>query len=78
MDDPALVLVGEPDVFEGQVAAQGGRRATAGELAGVRRLGEDLVEFLERGRVVEQGSPQELRQAGGHFAQLEAESERVA
>src|SRR5215211_7625289 len=50
VDDPALVLVGEHDVLEGQLAAQRGRRAAAGELAWVRRLGEDLVELLERGR----------------------------
>jgi ATP-binding cassette subfamily B protein len=40
--------------------------------------GADRVVVLAGGRVVEQGSPQELRQAGGHFAQLEAESERLA
>jgi ABC-type multidrug transport system fused ATPase/permease subunit len=33
---------------------------------------------LEAGRVVEQGSPAELRPAGGHYAQLEAESEGLA
>jgi ABC-type multidrug transport system fused ATPase/permease subunit len=40
--------------------------------------GADHVVVLEAGRVVEQGSPAELRAAGGHYAQLEAESERVA
>ena len=40
--------------------------------------GADRVVVLEGGRVVEQGSPEELRAAGGHFAQLEAESERLA
>lgn len=40
--------------------------------------GADRVVVLEAGRVVEQGSPVELRATGGHFAQLEAESERVA
>jgi ABC-type multidrug transport system fused ATPase/permease subunit len=40
--------------------------------------GADRVVVLEAGRVVEQGSPEELRAAGGHYAQLEAESERVA
>jgi ATP-binding cassette subfamily B protein len=40
--------------------------------------GADRVVVLEAGRVVEQGPPVELRAAGGHFAQLEAESERVA
>jgi ABC-type multidrug transport system fused ATPase/permease subunit len=40
--------------------------------------GADRVVVLEAGRVVEQGPPAELRAAGGHFAQLEAESERVA
>jgi hypothetical protein len=38
----------------------------------------DRVVVLEAGRVVEQGSPAELRAAGGHYAQLEAESERLA
>ena len=37
----------------------------------------DRVVVLADGRVVEQGSPAELRAAGGHYAQLEAESERV-
>jgi ABC-type multidrug transport system fused ATPase/permease subunit len=40
--------------------------------------GADSVVVLEAGRVVEQGSPAELRAAGGHYAQLEAESERLA
>jgi ABC-type multidrug transport system fused ATPase/permease subunit len=40
--------------------------------------GADRVVVLEAGRVVEQGSPAELRAAGGHYAQLEAESERPA
>ena len=40
--------------------------------------GADRVVVLDAGRVVEQGSPAELRAAGGHYAQLEAESERVA
>jgi ABC-type multidrug transport system fused ATPase/permease subunit len=40
--------------------------------------GADCVVVLEGGRVVEQGSPEELRAASGHFAQLETESERVA
>jgi ABC-type multidrug transport system fused ATPase/permease subunit len=40
--------------------------------------GADRVVVLEAGRVVEQGSPAELRAAGGHYAQLEAESERLA
>ena len=40
--------------------------------------GADRVVVLEAGRVVEQGSPAELRAAGGPYAQLEAESERVA
>ncbi|HEY3947001.1 MAG TPA: ABC transporter ATP-binding protein [Solirubrobacteraceae bacterium] len=40
--------------------------------------GADRVVVLEAGHVVEQGSPAELRATGGHFAQLEAESERVA
>jgi hypothetical protein len=39
--------------------------------------GADRVVVLERRRVVEQGSPEELRAAGGHFAQLAAESERL-
>jgi ABC-type multidrug transport system fused ATPase/permease subunit len=39
--------------------------------------GADRVVVLDAGRVVEQGSPAELRAAGGHYAQLEAESERV-
>jgi ABC-type multidrug transport system fused ATPase/permease subunit len=33
---------------------------------------------LDDGRVLEQRSPEELRAAGGAFAQLEAESERLA
>jgi ABC-type multidrug transport system fused ATPase/permease subunit len=40
--------------------------------------GADRVVVLESGRVIEQGSPAELRAAGGHYAQLEAESERLA
>jgi ABC-type multidrug transport system fused ATPase/permease subunit len=40
--------------------------------------GADRVVVLEAGRVVEQGSPAELRTAGGHYARLEAESERLA
>ena len=40
--------------------------------------GADRVVVLEAGRVVEQGSPAELLAAGGHYAQLEAESERLA
>jgi ATP-binding cassette subfamily B protein len=40
--------------------------------------GADRVVVLDAGRVVEQGSPEELRAAGGHFAELEAESERLA
>jgi ABC-type multidrug transport system fused ATPase/permease subunit len=40
--------------------------------------GADHVVVLEAGRVVEQGSPAQLRAAGGHYARLEAESERVA
>jgi ATP-binding cassette subfamily B protein len=40
--------------------------------------GADRVVVLEAGRVVEQGSPAQLRDAGGHYAQLEAESERLA
>jgi ABC-type multidrug transport system fused ATPase/permease subunit len=40
--------------------------------------GADRVVVLEAGRVVEQGPPAELRAAGGQYAQLEAESERVA
>jgi ABC-type multidrug transport system fused ATPase/permease subunit len=40
--------------------------------------GADRVVVLESGRVVEQGPPEELRAAGGHYAQLEAESERLA
>ena len=40
--------------------------------------GADAVVVFEAGRVVEQGSPAELRAAGGHYAQLEAESERLA
>ena len=39
--------------------------------------GADRVVVLEAGRVVEQGSPAELRAASGHYAQLEAESERL-
>jgi ATP-binding cassette subfamily B protein len=39
--------------------------------------GADRVVVLEHGHVVEQGSPEELRAAGGHYAQLEAESERL-
>jgi ATP-binding cassette subfamily B protein len=38
----------------------------------------DRVVVLEAGRVVEQGPPAELRAAGGHYAQLEAEFERLA
>jgi ABC-type multidrug transport system fused ATPase/permease subunit len=33
---------------------------------------------LEAGRIVEQGSPAELLAAGGHYAKLQAESERLA
>jgi ATP-binding cassette, subfamily B, bacterial len=40
--------------------------------------GADHVVVLEAGRVVEQGSPADLRTAGGHYAQLEAESDRLA
>ena len=40
--------------------------------------GADRVVVLQGGRVVERGSPAELRAAGGHYAQLEAESERLA
>jgi ATP-binding cassette subfamily B protein len=40
--------------------------------------GADRVVVLEAGRVVEHGSPAELGAAGGHYAQLEAESDRVA
>ena len=40
--------------------------------------GADRVAVLDSGRVVEEGSPQELRAAGGHYARLEAESERRA
>jgi ABC-type multidrug transport system fused ATPase/permease subunit len=40
--------------------------------------GADRVVVLGDGHVIEQGPPEELRVAGGHFAQLEAESERVA
>ena len=40
--------------------------------------GADRVVVLEGGGVIEQGSPEELRAAGGHYAQLEAESERLA
>ncbi len=40
--------------------------------------GADRVVVLDAGRVVEQGSPMELRAAGGHYAELEAESERMA
>jgi ATP-binding cassette subfamily B protein len=40
--------------------------------------GADRVVVLDGGRVVEQGSPEELRAAGGPFAQLETESERLA
>jgi ABC-type multidrug transport system fused ATPase/permease subunit len=36
--------------------------------------GADRVVVLKAGRVVEQGTPEELRDSGGHFAQLEAES----
>ncbi|MGA7417015.1 MAG: ABC transporter ATP-binding protein [Acidimicrobiales bacterium] len=38
--------------------------------------GADRVVVLEAGRVVEQGSPADLRAAGGHYARLETESER--
>jgi ATP-binding cassette subfamily B protein len=48
----------------------------AHRLSTIRRA--DHVVVLEAGRVVEQGSPSELRKAGGHYARLEAESERVA
>jgi len=40
--------------------------------------GADHVVVLETGRVAEQGSPADLRAAGGHYARLEAESERLA
>src|SRR2546429_250079 len=40
--------------------------------------GADRVAVLDSGRVVEQGSPEGLRAAGGQYAQLESESERVA
>jgi ATP-binding cassette subfamily B protein len=40
--------------------------------------GADRVVVLEAGRIVEQGSPAELRAAGGHYAKLQAESERLA
>jgi ATP-binding cassette subfamily B protein len=40
--------------------------------------GADRVAVLDSGRVVEQGSPEEPRVAGGHYARLEAESERLA
>jgi ABC-type multidrug transport system fused ATPase/permease subunit len=40
--------------------------------------GADRVVVLDGGRVIEQGSPADLRAAGGHYARLEAESERVA
>jgi ATP-binding cassette subfamily B protein len=40
--------------------------------------GADRVVVLEAGRIVEQGSPAELRAAGGHYAKLQAESERPA
>ena len=40
--------------------------------------GADRVVVLDAGRVVEQGSPAALRAAEGHYARLEAESERVA
>src|SRR5205085_11487363 len=33
--------------------------------------GADHVVVLDGGRVIEQGSPEELRAAGGHYAQLE-------
>jgi ABC-type multidrug transport system fused ATPase/permease subunit len=39
--------------------------------------GADRVVVLDGGRIVEQGSPADLRAAGGQYAQLEAESERV-
>jgi ABC-type multidrug transport system fused ATPase/permease subunit len=57
-------------------------RSTLPSLVIAHRLstirGADRVVVLEAGRVVEQGSPAELRAAGGHYAQLEAESERLA
>jgi ATP-binding cassette subfamily B protein len=40
--------------------------------------GADRVVVLADGRVAEQGAPAELRAAGGVYAELEAESERVA
>jgi ABC-type multidrug transport system fused ATPase/permease subunit len=40
--------------------------------------GADRVVVLEAGRIVEQGSPAALRAAGGHYAKLQAESERLA
>ncbi|MFL5831553.1 MAG: ABC transporter ATP-binding protein [Solirubrobacteraceae bacterium] len=39
--------------------------------------GADRVVVLDGGRIVEQGPPADLRAAGGHYAQLEAESERM-
>ena len=39
--------------------------------------GAARVVVLDAGRVVEQGSPAELREAGGYYTQLEAESERL-
>ena len=39
--------------------------------------GAARVVVLDAGRVVEQGSPAELRAAGGYYTQLEAESERL-
>ena len=40
--------------------------------------GADRVVVLEAGRIVEQGSPAELRAAGGRYCKLQAESERLA
>jgi ATP-binding cassette subfamily B protein len=68
----------EARVQRGLARLLGGRTSLviAHRLSTIR--GADRVVVLQSGRVVEQGSPQDLRAAGGHFAQLEAESERLA
>jgi hypothetical protein len=53
------------------------RRAGAGQLARVRRLGEDLVELLERGRGLLEVAHQhgQLRERGERLAQVRGEGD---
>ena len=67
----------EPDLAEGTPEiSDDSRRVTITIRSGVHF--SPPVDREVTGRVVEQGSPAELRAAGGHYAQLEAESERLA